>query len=61
MVVDDAACTGCGACVEICPAGALRLEGGLARVDPRACLGCGICVPECPVQALSQRGTAVRG
>lgn len=40
-------CSGCGKCLEACPAGALSLEGGLVRVDRGRCDGCGKCVPVC--------------
>ncbi|MBN1773531.1 MAG: 4Fe-4S binding protein [Deltaproteobacteria bacterium] len=60
VVIDPALCTGCGACVDICPAEALRLEGGVARVDARACLGCGVCVPECTMRAITQPGLGFR-
>jgi dihydropyrimidine dehydrogenase (NAD+) subunit PreA len=49
MVLDDAACTRCGACVRVCPYGARR---GLAVVEA-ACRGCGLCVSICPAGALS--------
>ena len=45
----DAACTGCGSCVEACPEGILVLGGhGLVEVDVRrgagACTFCAACV-----------------
>jgi NAD-dependent dihydropyrimidine dehydrogenase PreA subunit len=61
VAIDAMRCTGCGACLAICPAGALRLDGEVAQVDPRACLGCGVCVPECPAQAIAQPGVEQRG
>ena len=54
--VDVARCTGCGACVEVCPAGAIRLvageTGGHAEIDQRACQGCEACVEVCPEGAI---------
>lgn len=50
-------CTGCGACVNVCPIEAMSLVSEnnpekpakrLARVDERVCLGCGVCVRACP-------------
>ena len=52
--LDDAACTGCGACVDACPAGALTALGAdtVPTWRPSACDGCAACVRECPVEAL---------
>jgi ferredoxin len=44
-------CTGCGICAQICPAGAI-LVNGAASVDAGRCTGCGLCVAECPQDAL---------
>jgi Fe-S-cluster-containing hydrogenase component 2 len=40
-------------CVEVCPEGALRRDGG-ARVvlDREACMGCQACVAACPFEAI---------
>lgn len=54
-------CTGCGACVSVCPVRALTLAsegpGGsgrkLAAVERRRCTLCGACLPACPRQALA--------
>jgi len=45
-------CIGCGACVEVCPVNALRMENNKAVVDPDLCIDCGSCVPVCPVEAI---------
>jgi len=50
--VDAARCTGCGACVEVCPVGAIALVGGKARVDEEMCIGCEACVDACPEGAI---------
>ena len=50
--VDMARCTGCGACVEVCPVGAMALVDGKARVDEEACIGCEACVDACPEGAI---------
>ena len=52
LIIDSDTCIGCGACVEVCPAGALSLVDGLAVADDR-CTACGACLPECPVEALA--------
>ncbi len=50
-----AACVGCGACVEACPAGAIDPESPL-RVRRRRCDRCGACARACPGGALSLVG-----
>jgi UDP-glucose 4-epimerase len=47
-------CRACGACVEVCPVGAICLEGGRAQVAA-ACKGCGRCVATCPTGAMQLR------
>ena len=46
-------CLGYGDCQVVCPAHAICLENGLARIDPRLCTGCGICVKTCPKSLIS--------
>ena len=41
-------CLGYGACANVCPKHAIRIEDGLAKVDKRLCIGCGKCVAVCP-------------
>lgn len=53
VTVDKQRCTGCGACVEACPAGALYLVDGKAAVDNLLCRGCEACLGVCPVEALA--------
>jgi Fe-S-cluster-containing hydrogenase component 2 len=50
--VDVARCTGCGACVDVCPVGAMALVNGKARVDVEACIGCEACVDACTEGAI---------
>jgi electron transport complex protein RnfB len=51
-VVEPDLCTGCGACLDVCPFGALSQEDGLARVDYGRCAGCGLCHTACPQGAI---------
>ncbi len=48
MQVDPRLCTGCGRCISVCAAGAIRLERGdgerRAVVDPDLCVECGVCL-----------------
>ena len=49
---DSEGCTGCGACVDVCPVDAVEVEGDAARVDRQWCIGCGVCVGACPGEAI---------
>ena len=59
--VDTARCSGCGACIEVCSAGAISLTDssahGLARIDEARCTGCEICLDACPTDALQPMDT----
>jgi len=50
--LDEMRCTGCGACVEVCPTGALTLVDGKAYLDEALCKGCEACIQACPIGAL---------
>ena len=49
--VDEALCTGCSLCAELCPFGAIRIveteNGRKAQVIDVACKGCGVCAATC--------------
>lgn len=62
MVVDASRClrmrfseSCCRRCVDICPHGAVTLNGGLS-INPEQCRGCMLCTSVCPVGALEQNG-----
>jgi ferredoxin len=50
--VSDEKCTGCEACIDACPAEAIKMVDGKAVVDAETCVDCGVCVDECPVGAI---------
>ncbi len=43
---------GCDRCHQVCPKGAVRLEGWRVEIDEVLCTGCGLCVGSCPGIAL---------
>ncbi len=52
ITIDQERCTGCGACVEVCPTGALYLVEGKAAVDGALCYECEACLAACPSEAI---------
>lgn len=47
-------CSGCYACVNICPKGCIRMEKDFEgfwypKVDERSCIKCGLCKKSCPI------------
>ncbi|MCB2190603.1 MAG: DUF362 domain-containing protein [Deltaproteobacteria bacterium] len=49
---DPDKCTGCGACIDQCPASALAFDEELPKVDPDKCIVCFCCQEMCPEQAM---------
>jgi len=45
-------CTGCTACVRVCPTEAIRVRNGKAQMDNQRCIDCGNCVITCPFNAI---------
>lgn len=52
--VDQALCTACGRCVEVCQFHALALIGKKVLVFPQLCHGCGSCTLNCPEKAIGE-------
>ncbi len=50
--VNEEICTGCGICVEECPAGAMSPLNDKARIDDDKCIRCGKCHDVCPEEAV---------
>lgn len=51
--LDEELCFDCGACVSLCPTGALRAtENYSVELDEDKCVYCEVCIPACPVRAL---------
>jgi len=57
------ACLGFGDCCRACPARAIRIDQGIARIDPGRCNGCGDCLGSCPLDLIvlmpAERGLTV--
>ncbi len=54
LAFDPAGCIGCGLCLDVCPHGVFRLDGGVAEiVDRDACMECGACARNCAAGAIS--------
>ena len=53
IVINEAECTGCGSCVEICHEHCMALVEGTIRINYEFCSTCTQCIAICPGQALS--------
>jgi ferredoxin len=51
LYVADDRCVGCGKCVRVCPAGAVKLVGTVPRWNLK-CEGCQRCINSCPHRAI---------
>ena len=63
MVIDTKLCVGCGACVDECPIGAIRLQEKENReirsnIMPTHCCGCRTCLIYCVRSAIKVPATA---
>ena len=50
-----AECQGCGTCAKLCPAGAIKMKGGKAKLNNNKCFGCSICQLECAYNCLAPK------
>jgi Fe-S-cluster-containing hydrogenase component 2 len=47
VYVNEALCTGCGECVDVCPSGAIRLVNSVAQIEQSLCEECQACLSAC--------------
>lgn len=54
VVRNEEKCTECGACITICPTGALSMDPDSRHIhfDADKCIACEACVPVCPPRAM---------
>jgi NAD-dependent dihydropyrimidine dehydrogenase PreA subunit len=53
--IDNNKCTGCGACIKICPQGAITTQNDVAVISQGQCSQCGQCAEVCPAGAIRSR------
>jgi Pyruvate/2-oxoacid:ferredoxin oxidoreductase delta subunit len=51
-IVNESHCTGCEACLGLCPTEAIVIKGGIAKVTAIFCKGCGLCAEGCGEDAI---------
>jgi len=54
--IDPEKCVSCLACVRVCTAKAITVDGARVRIDDDSCIRSGACLPECPHDAISAVG-----
>lgn len=59
--VPKESCIGCGYCVDICPAKAMRLEDGRLRIDEETCIRCFCCHELCQHDGMDMSGGGLFG
>ena len=56
--IDEEKCNGCGACLRMCPTGAISGEKkALHVVNPSLCIDCGTCIEACGYGAMRPRSS----
>jgi Pyruvate/2-oxoacid:ferredoxin oxidoreductase delta subunit len=51
-IVYESQCTGCEACLSLCPTEAITIVDGVAKIMGPFCKGCGLCVDGCGEEAI---------
>ena len=52
-------CTGCEACIDECPVGAISMEKGVAFIKEDECIRCGVCHDVCANDAVRHDGERI--
>ena len=58
--IEPERCVACLACVRVCPADAVAVEGQSVHIVDEACTRCGLCLPACPHDAIIALGDLAR-
>jgi len=53
-IIDNAKCTGCGKCYDVCRFSAIKKEKDI-KINPISCEGCGFCSYVCPEAAITMK------
>jgi NAD-dependent dihydropyrimidine dehydrogenase PreA subunit len=54
-IINEEECSGCGVCVDACPAAVIELVGDVAEpVNDEDCTACESCLEECPMGAITE-------
>jgi ferredoxin len=54
LKLDEAKCTGCGMCLEVCPHEVFKMNTRHVEIQNRdACMECGACSRNCPSEAIA--------
>ena len=59
LLLNTDRCTGCTACVKVCPTEAIRVTRSKAVIYDARCIGCGRCVMTCPHHAFSVKSDSL--